>query len=72
MGFKNPSNAFYSKAAVHERQAQHTEEVHFGLKIKRAGIFVFNGEDPSMEQINGHRVSQSHGVARGLAHGLIP
>jgi hypothetical protein len=24
-----------------------------------------------MEQINGHRVSLSHGVARGLMHGLI-
>jgi hypothetical protein len=24
-----------------------------------------------MEQINGHRVSLSHGIARGLAHGLI-
>jgi hypothetical protein len=24
-----------------------------------------------MEQINGHRVSLSHGIARGLEHGLI-
>jgi hypothetical protein len=24
-----------------------------------------------MEQINGHRVSLSHGIARGLVHGLI-
>jgi hypothetical protein len=38
MGFKNPSNAFYSKAS-HERQAQYSENIVSGLKCKQVGNF---------------------------------
>jgi hypothetical protein len=45
MGLKNPSNAFYSKAAAMSAQAQISESIVSGLKCLQAGILVFNGED---------------------------
>jgi hypothetical protein len=63
MGFKKTIKCVLFKGRIHERQVQHTKEVHFELKIKRVGIFVFSGKDPSTEKINGHRINQSHGVA---------
>jgi hypothetical protein len=72
MGFKKPSNAFYSKATVMSTKRNTHKKSISGLKSSRRVFLLFSGEDPSMEQINGHRVSQSRGVARGLAHGLIP
>jgi hypothetical protein len=62
-GLKNPSDeVIQGHSHEHPSAAQRRCSVP-GLKIKRAGIFVFNGEDPSMEQIDGHQESQSHGVA---------
>jgi hypothetical protein len=41
-----------------------------GLKSSKR-TFVFSSEDPQMEQINGHWVGLSHGIAQGIVHGLI-
>jgi hypothetical protein len=51
-------------------QAQHTEEVLFGLKIKRAGISFFNGKGLATEQSSGsmgkHRLIESCHVFKGV------
>jgi hypothetical protein len=70
-GFENWSSVFYSKAAAMSDERKPTEQAHFGLKIKRAGTLSFNGEDPQMGQIDGHRVSLGRRVARGQAPELI-
>jgi hypothetical protein len=44
---------FRSTSGAKNARTQHTEEVLFGLKIKRAGIAFFSGKDPATEQNNG-------------------
>ena len=43
---------FGSAGCTRSAQVQHTEEVLFGLKIKRAGISFFSGKDSVTEQNN--------------------
>jgi hypothetical protein len=49
LGLRAPRSASCTRSA----QAQHTEEVLFGLKIKRAGISFFSGKDSMIEQNSG-------------------
>jgi hypothetical protein len=63
MGSKNPSNVFYSKAAVTSAKRNTQKKSISGLKSSEQEFFFSSSEDPSMEHINGHRVSQIHKFA---------
>jgi hypothetical protein len=66
MGFKNPSNAFYSKVAARSAQAQISENIISSLKCLQAGIFVFNGRGFFIRQDRWSSGVWGHEVARGL------